>query len=243
MDRREAKEILWTCRPEAGDTADLRVGEALETARRDPELMRWYEQQRAVDEAIQEKLQQIAAPPGLRERILTTRETNRPARRRMPAQLMAVAAAAALVIVVGRWFTAGQTVGFDAYREKMVEFVSDEYDLSAEADDLEGLRRFFSKIEWPSDYEVPGPLQIVLVEGGTALEWRGHRVSLLCLEYREHEDIWLFVIDRSALPDPPATEAPGFLKVGKLMTASWSQENITYLLAAEGDEAFLRGYR
>jgi anti-sigma factor RsiW len=243
VDRREAKEILWAYRPEAGDTADPKVGEALEAARRDPELMRWYEQQRAVDEAIRAELRQIVVPPGLRERILGAREVRKRVPRRRLTQLVAVAAAVALAVIVGQRFTADESSGFDAYREKMVEFVSDEYELSAEADDLEGLRRFFAKIAWPSDYVVPEPLKVVPVEGGTAMDWRGHRVSLLCLEREEHEDIWLFVIDRSALPDPPETEASQFLKVGRLMTASWSQENITYVLVAEGDEAFLRGYR
>jgi len=242
VDRREAKEILWAYRPEAGDTEDPKVGEALEVTRRDPELMHWYEQQRGVDEAIRAELRQIAVPPGLRERILTAQKVRRPVSRRRLTQWMAAAAAVALAVVVGQRFTADQSPGFDAYRETMVEFVSDEYELSAETDELEGLRRFFAKIAWPSDYEVPGPLQSVPVEGGTALEWRDHRVSLLCLEYREHEDIWLFVIDRSAHPDPPAAQAPQFLKVGKLMTASWSEGDLTYLLVAEGDEVFLRGY-
>jgi hypothetical protein len=242
VDRREAKEILWAYRPEAGDTEDPRVGEALELARRDPELMRWYEQQRAVDEAIRSELRQIAVPPGLRERILTAQKVRRRVPGRRLTQVLAVAAAMALAVIVGQQFAADESAGFDGYREKMVEFVSDEYDLSAEADNLDALRRFFAKIAWPADYEVPELLQVVPVEGGTAMEWRGNRVSLLCLEREEHKDIWLFVIDRSALPDPPAAEDPQFLKFGKLMSASWSEGDLTYLLVAEGDEAFLRGY-
>ncbi|HUK81872.1 MAG TPA: hypothetical protein VLZ12_04490 [Verrucomicrobiae bacterium] len=51
-------------------------------------------------------------------------------------------------------------------------------------------------------------------------------------------DTWLFVVKRADLPDAPIT--PAFAQHGKIVTASWTADGLTYILATEGDEAFLR---
>jgi hypothetical protein len=52
--------------------------------------------------------------------------------------------------------------------------------------------------------------------------------------------VWLYVIERTALPDPPRESTPQLATEGSLATANWSEGGKTYLLAAEGNEDFLR---
>ena len=70
MDSRQAKEILMRSRPETTDAADAEFVEALEQARRDPELGRWFAQHRVFQNTIRDRLRQLPVPPGLKERIL-----------------------------------------------------------------------------------------------------------------------------------------------------------------------------
>jgi hypothetical protein len=58
----------------------------------------------------------------------------------------------------------------------------------------------------------------------------------------DQSDLWLFVSERKAVPKAPAPGAPVFARVNKASTVSWSDVNKNYLLAAVGDEAFLRKY-
>ena len=58
----------------------------------------------------------------------------------------------------------------------------------------------------------------------------------------EQTDIWLFVIDQSSVRGGPAARLPIVAQVKKLMTAAWTQGGKMYVLAAAGDEEFLRKY-
>jgi hypothetical protein len=55
-------------------------------------------------------------------------------------------------------------------------------------------------------------------------------------------DLWLFVVDGSTVRNGPASSSPAITQVSKLMTASWTQDGKTYILAAAGDEQFLRKF-
>ena len=58
----------------------------------------------------------------------------------------------------------------------------------------------------------------------------------------ETTDVFLFIVDRSALPDAPPASWPKIARVNKLMTASWTQGQRAYVLAAEGNEEWIRRY-
>src|SRR5437899_10794138 len=70
MDSRQAKEILMRYRPETTEGADPEFAEALEQARRDPELGRWFAEHRAFQSAIREGFKQLHVPADLKNRIL-----------------------------------------------------------------------------------------------------------------------------------------------------------------------------
>ena len=78
MDSRQAKEILALYRPGIDDAADPFFAEAIDQARREPELGRWLQQYQRVDAALRQKFKQIAVPAGTRT-TLRRRTEARPA--------------------------------------------------------------------------------------------------------------------------------------------------------------------
>ena len=64
MDNEQAKLILQAYRPGGEDAEDPFFSEALDRARLDPELAKWFAEQRAFDEAMRKALQTRIPPVG-----------------------------------------------------------------------------------------------------------------------------------------------------------------------------------
>ena len=194
------------------------------------------EQQKKFDDAIRAKLREVAVPVGLKTRILANA---RPVRSASLWTWLAPAAAVAITIaVVLLWPRSGNS--FVAYRGEMIRYVSAKYELDLHSESLSELRENFTKNGYPSDYVVPPGLKNIAVEGGCLRRWHDHKVSLLCMEAKDH-DVWLFVAENQAVPDAPPA-APVFAKTGKIATASWTAGGLIYILATEGDVAELKSY-
>src|SRR5271168_992124 len=100
MNNQEAKLILQAYRPGGRDASDPLFAEALEQARRDPELQKWFIEEQALDSQIQSKLRPaVAVPRHLKSNLLALRKITRP----VPwwFQPMKLAAAAAVVLLLG----------------------------------------------------------------------------------------------------------------------------------------------
>ena len=242
MDREQAKEILLRYRPGCDDPADPQIAEALQLLDRDPELAGWFEEQQRTDEAIRAALRQMPVPADLQQRILAEQKIVRPdfARRRL-----VLLAAAAAVIMVGAIslgaFRAGLIGGVATYRADMVRHVEKGYLMSVQASNFDQLRQILIEKKWPSDFIVPDRLRHVTVIGGSALEWKGHKVALACLQDHRHF-LWLFVVENAAFGNAPDSETPRVHTVRNSPTAIWTQRGNTYLFTVDGDESFLRTY-
>jgi hypothetical protein len=143
---------------------------------------------------------------------------------------------AAAIVLLGFaiiWLKVTRQDAFLAYRTEMAQFVATDYLLDVHADNLDALRQVFAAKGWPADFVVPQELTKLRVEGGCLREWRGRRVSLLCLETDHDGDVWLFVAGRPVTPDAPDTDVPLIQQIGRLSTAGWSAGNHTYLLVTE----------
>ena len=71
MKLQEAKEILVLYRPETADAGSEEFIEALALARSDAELGRWFENHCAVQRILRARFQELQAPAGLREQIMS----------------------------------------------------------------------------------------------------------------------------------------------------------------------------
>ena len=253
MTQQKAKEILSVYRPGSADANDDAFAEALALARQDGELARWFDEHCAIHRALQTRFRQIAVPDGLKEQIISEHQ----ARAvivwwRQPTLMAAAAAFALLVAIASMWRNSipdeSTPENFATYRTRMVKAVLREYTMTLETSDLNKIRADLAKREAPTDYVLPDPLAKTAAVGCGVLNWQDKHVSMICfltgkpLAPGEKSDLFLFVVDRSALPDAPAGSTPQIARVSKLVTASWSEGDKTYVLAAPSDESSIRKY-
>lgn len=245
MDSQRAKEILLLYRPGTSDANDPEFAEALERAKRDAELARWFEAHCARQSLVRSQLKQISVPGELRQRILD-RVAEHPTIIwwRRPA-FQTLAAAAAIVLVAGLawfWTRPAQTNRFAAYRDQVVRGVQRLYDMDMLTNNLTEIRAYLAQNAAPSDYVLTKPMEKLPGIGCDILKWRSNKVSLVCLDSGNQNILYVFVIDRSAVSDPPPASPPQYARIRKLMSASWSHEGRIYILAASGEEEFLRQF-
>jgi hypothetical protein len=249
MNRQQAKEILLLYRPGTADQHDREFATALELTQIDAELAQWFEQHCAMQTALLQRFQQIPVPDGLKQQILSERKvkTSPPARRRVALW----AAAAGLIIMVaiaGLYLRPKPIDQFAEFRGRMARIVLREYPrMDLETKDLNQIRSFLGQNQAPADYIVPTKLQQASSTGCAILDWQGKRVSMICFnsgqktDPSETSDLFLFIIDRTALPKGPS-KAAQFTQLNKLATLSWTSGDKTYVLAGMGNAAFLRKY-
>jgi hypothetical protein len=241
VNSQQARQKLELYRPGVDDT-DPQFVEALAQTECDSELRRWFDERCALYTVVRAKLGEVTAPAELRRRILAGRRNIRPVAWWQNPFVLATAAVAIAAVVAWFLFLSRQPADLGGFRQSMARAVSGEYKMMLETNDLDQIRDFLAKNQAQADYQLTAALESVPAEGCSILNWRGHKVSLVCFDLGNDNDLWLFVVDRTALPDAPATESPQFASVGKMATASWSQGNSTYLLAVNGDTEKLRKY-
>ncbi len=113
----------------------------------------------------------------------------------------------------------------------MVRSALREYRMDLVTNDLSKVRHLMASRGAPSDFSVPKGLSQLPLTGGGVLQWRNHPVSMVCFNGGDNKMLFLFVMNRSAVKDPPPT-IPNLGQINKLQTASWSEGNKTYFLAA-----------
>jgi hypothetical protein len=238
MNNEEAMFILRAFRPGAEDAADPRFHEALEQARRDPELGRWFADECALDVCTGAKLRAATRPPAdLKAMLLAQRRIVRPAPWwRQPALWMTAAAACLALIVTlsALWPKPSPEAEVAVFREAMARVVGGKPDrLDLMSPDLGEVRRWLTQADAHGDFVLPGGLGGKSSLGCRVLDWKGHRVALICFELADRRMAHLLVVDRGVFRDR-APELPQFAGLGDLGTMTWNDGNRTYLLASHG---------
>src|SRR5258706_1605982 len=236
MNSEQAKQVLALYRPGIDNADDPEVAEALSLVQRDPDLGRWWAEQSAVYAATRQKFKDIPVPEALQNQLVTITRLRRPGR----ASAGIWAAAAAIIIFIGvALYLASRPLehGFAAYRAKMVRTAMGNYPMPFMTNDLGAIRSYLDTNNAHGDYALTPALSKLPGEGCLILQWHSRTVSLICLDGGKGRDVFLFVINRSDLSDPPASRQ--FAQLGKLATASWSDGPKSYVLATS-DELFLR---
>lgn len=249
MNRAQAQEILRLYRPGSADADDPDFAEALEFARRDAELGRWLDAHCATYGTIRDRLKEAGVPPGLKDRILAEQSTQSkivPLPRssgRNP--LLAVAAVILLLLGISfLWFQSRARDNYSTYRNRMVSAALRIYGMDLETNDLNQVWAFLAERNAPSDYELSPELQKLECTGCVVVRWQDQPVSMICfrtgrpLAPGEKSDLFFFVTDRASF----SKSSMSLKRVNRLVTASWTKGNKTYLLATHGDEEFLRKF-
>jgi hypothetical protein len=242
----EAKKILQLYRPSGHDADDRQVAEALELAKRNPELGLWLAQHGRFQTALREKFLEITPPASLKEKILASQKMIRP----LPFWQNPVSwrMAASIVLLIGLglsatalWRNSRIPDKFADYESRMVRSALREYRMDLVTNDLKEVRQLMATHGAPADFSLPKGLAQLKLTGGGVLRWRNHPVSMICFNRGDDEMLFLFVMDRAAVKDPPSQKA-GLEKINKLAAVSWSEDNKTYLLAGPEEAHFLQKY-
>jgi hypothetical protein len=238
-----AKEILLLYRPAARDDLDPEMNEALRQSELDPELRIWLERHCALQDALREKLRGIQPPPGLRERLLSQQKIVRPHRWRKAPVWLPLAASVALVAGgLWLWWHPRTPDRFADYQSRMVRTVLREYRMDIMTQDLEELRKFLQAQGGVQDFALPAGLARLKLTGGGLFRWRNQPVSMACFDRGDKQMLFLFVLRKSSLKDAPP-ETPQTGKMNQLLTACWSRDDKTYLLAGPNEADFSSRYQ
>jgi hypothetical protein len=249
MTSREAKQILALFRPGTADEADPYFVEARKLPNTDPEMARWFQTHCESYLALRRKFEAIPVPSGLKEQILSEHKTDRSIFRAYWRPILALAAVVVVLlgIEIHSW-RAHLPDRYFAYRKRMIETALRSYSMDLLSGDAAQIREFLKSRNAPVDFSFPGGLKSAALVGCVVSSWQGNPVSMICyksgrpLPAGDQSDLWLFVTDLKSVANPPPAGEPIFARVNKASTASWSDGNKIYLLAAVGDEAFLRRY-
>ncbi len=251
MNRDEAEKLLRRYRPGTSDAEDPQIAEALALAGSDPELGRWLAKQGAQQDRVRQQFRKITAPAGLRAQIISEHR----ARRnlifwRRPSILLAAAAALAVLIGLPFWLRPHppEGAGFAVYQRQMAALALRGYGMDVITNDPVPIRAYLAQNQAPADYRLPAALQQAGLAGCAIENWQGTKISMLCfrtgrpLSNGALSDLWLFVIDETALRGAPAGPSPQFTKISRLTAAVWRQDGKLYLLATTADEPTLRRF-
>jgi hypothetical protein len=247
----EAKEVLLLYRPGTEDRDDPEIAAALDLARREPELAHWLEEHCKFQEAMRGRFNEIPVPEGLKEQILSERPVQ--PQRHFPRRAVLVSAVVAAVTLVGGvWFLRRplpEDNNFSSLQKWTPSLVLRGYpDMDLSTSDLAQIRSRLAK-DGLADYKLPKPLQQqTTATGCKVLAWHEQKLSMICFNSGRNArpgqpDLYLFIIDQAAVRQAPATASPTFTQLTRhFTTASWSLGGKTYVLGANGDEAFLKKY-
>jgi hypothetical protein len=262
MDDEEAKRILALYRPGTDDPNDPDFKEALARAnafpaatgradKADSELGCWFQEHCSSYLSIRARFLEIEPPPGLKEQILA--EGKPPASKVFPFRTMVLLRAAAVfVLCLGLtalfWRSHSGEDDFNIYRSRMVRTAMQPYGMELQSHGLPAINAFLAGRKAPVDYALPEGVPKAQAVGCAVLKWHGQPVSMICFHTGQSSapggqtDLWLFIVDQSSVRNGPTAFSPTVARVNKLMTAAWSRDGKMYVLAAAGDEDFLRKF-
>ena len=248
MDNREAKFILNAYRPGGQDANDRRFAEALEQARHDPLLQRWFDESVAFDAAMTEKLSATPVPSDLRENILTgVKVTRAPAwKNRWPKWAIAAAVMLSATLGVLIWHNARpipvagwQLQALDAILSSIARNESNFDAISSNPADL---------VKWlranraPAGEKLPDNLDKLPSIACKTFFWHGKPVSLICFALPDGRAIHLVMTNASTRSDLAIKNAAKVIQQGIWATATWREGDMVYMLALEGSRDELRPY-
>jgi len=248
MDNREAEFILSAYRPGGQDANDPRFSEAIEHARRDPILQRWFGESVAFDAGMTEKLCGVPVPGDLRESILAGAKVSRVPRWKKPFRKWAIAAVVVLSATLGSliWYNVrpARLAGWQNEALGVIaSLVRQESRFDAQSHDVGELLAWLRANNAPTAQKLPDNLDKLSTLGCKTFSWNGIPLSVICFMRPDGGLIHLVTMN---VPVPAPDRAPRqlakFVQRGDWATATWSQGDRVYMLVLEGSPDQLPSY-
>jgi len=245
MDNREAKFILNAYRPGGQDASDPCFAEALQQARRDAVLERWFRESIAFDAAMTEKFRAIEVPPDLRESIFAGVKVSRPLH--SPFIKWAIAAALISMAIVGSliWSETRSThlAGWQSQALGVVSsLVRNESSFDAQSHNAGELLVWLHANHMPAAQTLPQNLDKLESLGCKTFSWNGIPVSVICFLRPDGGLIHLVTTNGPEASHRALNRKPEFVQQGEWATATWREGDKVYMLALGGSRDQLRSY-
>jgi hypothetical protein len=243
MNRSQAQEILQGYRPGGADAGDSFFAEALEMAKHDAELARWFENQQAFDRTIIQAVRQTETPAGLRQQILACQQPRKWWNRSLHPAELALAASVVLLLALGGFWLHDRSQRFAALRDEVVEQTwSGKRHVDLETPNLDEIRRFIGAHDLRADFKLPPELAAMSVRGCSLVQVKGHHVPFICfVDGGRH--FHLAVMDNKVCPAPPLGGTPDFAKWNNWSTATWAADDMTFVLTGMRPFEFVKKFR
>jgi hypothetical protein len=240
LNRDQAKQVLLLYRPGTADAEDPEVVAAMATARQDAELGAWFSEHVRFQQAMRAKVRAIEVPSHLKlEMLAGSKKIIRPPWWTRPATFWVSAAAAACVLLAALTMLPMRSVGskqFAAFKDRMVSEVQRQYAMDWETSDMAQLRQSIASRGGRADYDVPKGLANLKLTGGGVLRWQSNPVSMVCFDRGGGKMLFLFVMKKEAVKDPPSAATPQVGLIHDYLTASWTRGDNTYVLAGSPEQ-------
>ena len=242
MNREEARYILRAYRYTGQDASDPQFKEALELARQDPELARWFAEEQAFDTQMAKKLRTVPVPADIKTRLLAARKIIQPVPWWRKTSGFAAAAAVFVVLMTLAFWLLPRGADQAGLADFRLTMAKTSLDMASHIDVMglsaEDLRKWIADHQGIVDFELPSGLRAFPVAGCKIIDWHGHRVTLLCLK-PDGKHVDLFVINASELPGISSDSTPQIAIVDNVTTAIWQRDGKVYLLAGAMPQAEL----
>ncbi len=238
MNNSEAKLILSAYRPDGQEALDPRMKEALEQAKRDPELGNWLEEQQMFDRVVCDKLKCCCVPADLKATILAGCETMEGACWWRHPKVWALAATLFFLLGLGLWWAdiAGKPTLAD-YRDEValaaVAMIDRGFKLDYQSAEnykvMEWVeaRQLASRVGFTPGMDQSRPF------GCKAIEWRGHRVAMVCFKGPDNQVAHLFILRRDLLAKAPERQSKEITTMEGLSVVSWFDQANAYVLVGD----------
>src|SRR3954465_13632730 len=249
MNSQQAREFLILYRSGDEQDGDPELAQALALAREDQQLAQWFRAHCALQEQLRAQFRNIQVPEGLKEQILSERkvQTSRSIAR-SSVLVMAVIVFAVLLAFFAVKNNPREDLSFSTFRHRMAGTVLRAYPkMDLYTNDLAQIRNYLAEHQGIGDYVLPDGLKKLSGTGCKVMQWHGRKVSMVCFNSGTNgkptfPDLFLFIIDRTSVVQAPANHSPEWSKISKMVTASWTDNDKTYVLGGLKDVDFLKQY-
>jgi hypothetical protein len=241
MDKDQAKLILACRRPGGLDDQDPAIREALEAARRDPELSAWLEAEQALDGAISARLRSVPIPHALRSELLAGGKITRVSAWWQQPRVWSLAAGLVLLLGLGVTFVrdvrltptpALVAATFEDLRRDVSGLTRQGFEPQAPVSGLDQARQWLVQRSAPDVGELPPFLADAITHACSVIEWRGRNVAGICL-VKDGQNMHLFVLPKSVLEALPRDGEILNAQVNDLSTLAWNSPNLVYVLVGD----------
>jgi hypothetical protein len=236
MNKHEAQLLLAACRPGGEEAEDAEMRSAMAIMRDDQEMAKWFKESQALDTAIAARIASVPVPASLMADILAgARVAQRKSFWRSGWTWMAVAAAIVLAFFILPPFAKTTTVAtLGEYRSDVAAaFASmnaEGFKPTLGVANMAEVAKYVETQHAPlGNASQPGGLASVKPLACRVIEWRGQKVSIICVG-RDDLEAHVFVVDRKVIRDSGDVDIKAIAQSSEYPVTAWEDDKHAYVM-------------